>query len=447
MYRFTAPSDSILCSLNALAIMRSLRLGLDCRLEVRFRGSFLRLPLFLLARTLDQARLAAKMLVARQSSSEACMFLSPCSWKPKSRIWEYAQMPYLVGRIALLIFISSISVASAQDNPSPLPSGLRSARIFGTVTYSDGRRPARNATIVAVPSPSKQIGNSSSNASKDIRGYSDLNGNYSLEVDGDMEYHVVAGLPGYLSWNDDTQDPNKLHIGVTIQVQATGSSRVDLSLSKGAAIEGNVSYDDGSPATGLVVDLIPVDPISTPFSRGVDPPRETLTDDTGRYRLFGLPFGHYKVMTAVSNRSVEGENQEPLKVYAGSALSERTADTVKLDEGQQQSGVDIVIPLSTLYTVSGTVNAPDGRNATSGFVALETPVDPSDIRHAAVSPSGMFSFSYVPVGQHCLKASHAMYSRSSATNTKLSVDSIKPYCFQLNGDITALSIVTAPPAN
>lgn len=257
----------------------------------------------------------------------------------------------------------------------------------------------------------------------------------------------MAGLPGYLSWKDDTQDSTKLHTGASVRVQPTASSRVDLGLSKGAAIEGTITYDDGSPATGLSVGLIPVDPVSTLFSRGVDPPRETLTDDAGRYRLYGLPSGHYKVMTSVSDRSAAGEKQESLKVYAKSVISERTADTLKLDEGQEQSGVDIVIPLSTLYTVSGNVNAPDGRSALSGTVALETPSDPSDIGHATLSSSGTFSFSYVPAGPHCLKASQVMFVPSIATNSKLSVDSTEPYCFQLNGDATAVSVVTAPPVN
>jgi hypothetical protein len=302
--------------------------------------------------------------------------------------------------------------------------------------------------VIAIPSPqNKQLASSSKSPATEVKGFSDLNGNYSMDVEGSIEYLIVAGLPGYLSWRENTQDPNLLHTGMTVKVQPSGSSRIDLSLSKGAAIEGTISYDDGSPATGLAVDLIPVDPVSALFSRGVDPPQQTLTDDSGHYRIFGLPSGRYKVMTELRDKSALGENQESLKVYADGVISERRANTLKLDEGEQRSGIDIAIPLSSLYTVSGIVSSPDGRDATSGFVALESPSESSESRHAALTSSGSFSFSYVSAGPYCLKASHALYTRSAATSSKQGSDSTKPYCFQLNGDTNNLSLVTGPPTN
>lgn len=51
-----------------------------------------------------------------------------------------------------LLLLSFFLIASAQDSQSASPNKPGSARIFGTVAYSDGHRPARNATIVAEPS-------------------------------------------------------------------------------------------------------------------------------------------------------------------------------------------------------------------------------------------------------------------------------------------------------
>ena len=48
-----------------------------------------------------------------------------------------------------------------------------------------------------------------------------------------------------------------------------------------------------------------------------------------------------------------------LRVYPGDAFRPRDARPVKVEEGENATSVDVDIPLSKLYTLSGTVMRPD----------------------------------------------------------------------------------------
>lgn len=105
------------------------------------------------------------------------------------------------------------------------------------------------------------------------------------------EYSLRAYAPGYLPQNDDK-----------VQVTAGAVVPVDLRLERGGAIEGEVRFDDGTPAhTGAQVarEVAVSVEIKTEEGKFLRSGGAAHTDSTGHYRIDGLPPGSYVVFAAL----------------------------------------------------------------------------------------------------------------------------------------------------
>jgi hypothetical protein len=171
----------------------------------------------------------------------------------------------------------------------------------------------------------------------------------------------------------------------------------DVTLERGAAVSGNITYDDGSPAAGLQV---------TVLSRMRQEGKETwapfkslpgsefrpiYTDDRGIYRISGLPAGKYLVqvnldltlqITYMSHSSTStsssGGHYDILTIYSGSTPRLKDAAGFSLDLGEERPGEDLRIPISKLHTIHGNiVSAHDGHVVNGGQVTLRYADDKS----------------------------------------------------------------------
>jgi hypothetical protein len=256
-----------------------------------------------------------------------------------------------------------------------------------------------------------------------------LDGSFVLDRVPPGAYYVLAQLPGYQSSVSQFSVAERLKADPAmvaalkasapkIVVEAGGSAQIDIRLERGAALSGTVQYDDGSPATGVSPVLLALQDdgkwkeIQLPPAGGAP---AGVTNDRGRYRIFGLSAGQYAVRAALpTSQAVIGVGAGSLAVhlntgdsfvaYSGGAQRQSELKPIKLASGEERDGVDLVFPISGLHSISGHVVAKaDGHAVDGGLVELWYVGDNEKSRSAIVEPDGAFHLNYVPEGKYLLK--------------------------------------------
>jgi hypothetical protein len=252
-----------------------------------------------------------------------------------------------------------------------------------------------------------------------------LDGSYSFAGVKPGTYYIHAIYPGYIDpfsqFTDEdfaSTDPAiraRIAQVPTITVTGTDSAHADLRLVRGAAIDGRILYDDGTPAVGWSLTVIK--------PRSTDDPNEAVaaamapalsmmgigqpskTDDRGLFRIAGLAAGEYALRASLTatptgiSAANMGDAGGPinLAVYTGDTFTRADAKPVKLAAGDEISGVDITIPSHKLHNISGHVIAKsDGHTLNVGQVVLTVKDNPATHVVAAIRDDGSFHFEDLP---------------------------------------------------
>jgi hypothetical protein len=295
--------------------------------------------------------------------------------------------------------------------------------VTGVVTCADTGKPARFATIhlVAVP---KEDAKADGQTPEPESTLTDLDGRFRLEAVEPGQYFALATMEGYLDpergldlrrlnalGNEKEQTLEmakqwKTHL-VEVTVSRHRTAEVSIQVERGAEIDGSVTYDDGSPAIGMHFLLLRKAEKSEWSGVGLALFRgwsiDSKSDGHGHYSLTNLPAGEYKLCASMP---VENEGAAPA-ICLGDTFRRKNATITKLAAGEIVNGADIMIPLSGLHTVSGTVTAlADGHTPTHATVRLLYADDREDARE--LSPNdGAFAFEYVPEGKYILQVTGA----------------------------------------
>jgi hypothetical protein len=145
------------------------------------------------------------------------------------------------------------------------------------------------------------------------------------------------------------------------------------------------------------------------------------TDDLGRFRISGLTPGTYALDVSISttnmtfsNLRLGGASQyssrtgQTLHIYSGNRLNQKDAAPIVITAGEDRADADIVIPLSHLHTVSGTLTAKsDGHALNQGRAILLNRADKSEVQDDWVDADESFSLSFIPEGEYLLQIRHA----------------------------------------
>jgi hypothetical protein len=231
-----------------------------------------------------------------------------------------------------------------------------------------------------------------------------------------------------------------------VKAIAQRTTDVTVTLQRAAEIDGTVSYDDGAPAIGSHFHLYRKTSTGTWSAIGDSPlagwELPAACDSHGRFTISSLPAGEYRVCALLPTASEDNT----LSVCLGNVLRPRDSSTIKVAAGEQRSALEIVVPLSGLHTVSGSVTAvTDGHVIRHGNAQLLYPDDHTSLRSAALDQDGRFSFEFVPEGNYLLHVSGATDAKDDdpATNTAPRyLDKELP--LQVAGDIDNADVVLTP---
>ena len=318
-------------------------------------------------------------------------------------------------------------------------------------------------------------------------------------------YYLHVKAPGYVdSLAQFTQqdlssaDPAiRKHILATVQtITVSGHEHIreDLRLERGASLSGRLLYDDGSPAAGWTVtallkrnaaagpppSILGIDIAQLPIGQKLD---HAVTDDTGRFRIAGLPTGEYveqaTLLTATLDRqpfapiasssgsflSILGGISEMsalrLSIYSGGKIHLRDAQTFSLRAGEERTGPDLTVPLSATHSIQGFLVAQaDGHTLNHGTVQLlgldsDGNPDPNLQFSPPVRPDGSFRFDYIPAPSSFQLVSAGAADASGAGIIKLLGSTIAQHSINRtyapatltvelkDGDLTGLKLAVA----
>lgn len=331
------------------------------------------------------------------------------------------------------------SAAPAETNALP-PTGT----VTGHVYCGDTRRPARLArvTLRAVPDANRSrgrnsdviIGGSSSSTT-------DMDGGFRIAHVRPGRYYVDAFLPGYVSPmsavdrrdlsnpSDAAQERVRSEVQI-VEVTENDSASAEIILERGAAISGVVRFEDGSPASNVLMSVVPVpDGKNTSHSSTQNDLtaesnfyQSSRTDDRGRFRLTGLlpntyllaanvslPSSAYVAPMKMSNgREYYLTRSISTRIYAPSSFHKKDAMKFSVVSGEERNDAEMTLPLSGLHMISGHFAgtlAPDSHGRRS--VALKDNDDPSFTRTAYVEDDGTFKIEEVPDGNYTITAGNS----------------------------------------
>lgn len=319
--------------------------------------------------------------------------------------------------------------------------------VTGQVTCEDTQRPARFANVMLYEVPSSlaplQI-TAATDAKARAAIIREMNSHTLMQVqtgiDGSFaaqdvppgDYYVLASVAGYVQPRyllqaayDAGEDVLRGVIGVpVIHVSADHLAEVGITVSRGAAIEGHLVWDDGTPVNGAYVEAEPTtkDHKNLPqqlsmINMGLGNVI-ALTDDRGHYRISGLPPGEYRVRATLQTNShftmmngrAGGASMagDSLLVYAPDAFRRKDAKPVKLIAGEEHGDEDITFNISGTHTVSGRVTSAEDHHAIkAAWVQLRDETDMTFARGTRVDEDGNFSVTFVPPGTYALNVGGA----------------------------------------
>ncbi|MGA3373021.1 MAG: carboxypeptidase-like regulatory domain-containing protein [Terracidiphilus sp.] len=315
--------------------------------------------------------------------------------------------------------------------------------VTGIVLCADTGKPARFATVTLTAAPKKDA---KTDADKDENSgpgdplpateatVTDLDGRFRLEAVEPGRYYAFATLEGYLEPKmgiDPTRfgekaslqerirnaiDQWKSHL-VEVRVSVHSTSEVALQIERAAEITGSVTYDDGSPAIGIFIQIFHKTEKGSLAKVGLSLNSDwdrAVSDSHGHFSVTNLAAGEYTICAKLPYESEDSS----FRVFLGNTFRRKNAKTVKVQAGEVSGGADIEIPLSGLHTVAGTVSAlADSHALKDAAVRLLYADDREIVREAKALDDGSFSFSYVPEDKYILQVSGAQDPEQKASET------------------------------
>ncbi len=313
----------------------------------------------------------------------------------------------------------------SPESAGPGAAPRSNASIVGHVLTPDSNSPVRAADVVAVSRNGRRLSTTT-----------DENGAYQLERLPEGDWQVTASKGGYVTWQFGQRRPYQTPPPIALKQGERFTA--DIPLTRGGAISGRVYDASGDSLSGLQVRVYRATmEQGTRRLKTVGVP--DMTDDTGAYRVYGLPPGDYYVAASLRVAPLDSIVETTYApTYFPGAGSLADAQRIKLGLGAEASAT---FPLLSLRAarISGTVLNGAGSPA-DAFLNLVSEGSELGVPAAAggvTRSDGTFTLADVSPGRYVLKATLRGDGPDESASLPLVVD---------GDEVTGVTLVTGRPA-
>jgi hypothetical protein len=256
--------------------------------------------------------------------------------------------------IALALVLGPWFISVPAQTPGPPKASKPTGSISGRVTYKE-----KGLSGIGVTS---RRTNQSNPFDTLPRATTDQEGNYKISNLDPGTYEVRTILSAYVISDNDTGAGRPV-----IVMEGEIIEEINFSMIKGGVITGRITDADGGPVIQQQVRFFWAEPADTRVVGQSSRPRvnypvsNSVTDDRGIYRIFGLRAGRYQVSTGRSETTIGPPSSPPgrityKEVFYPDATEQAKAAVLEVNEGSETTNIDIVVgrPLQT-YSASGRI--------------------------------------------------------------------------------------------
>jgi protocatechuate 3,4-dioxygenase beta subunit len=200
--------------------------------------------------------------------------------------------------------------------------------------------------------------------------------------------------------------PNDVQFGRRFDLAANSTETVNLQMARWSTLSGTITDENGDPIQGVGVEVLAVQ-YDAGRRRLVPAGPSRLTDDLGKYRLYGLAAGTYLVSAAVGHVSTDDLPGYGRAYFPGTP-NPAEAQYVSVGLAQDIGFVDFAMPRTRTARVTGIVLGPRGERSAPGSLTLAPSQHSSSVIGvtvgARIAPDGSFVFPNVPRGEYVIQA-------------------------------------------
>ena len=256
--------------------------------------------------------------------------------------------------LALALVLGASVLNMPAQTPGPPKASKPTGSISGRVTYKDKGLSGIGVALRRTNQPNP--------FETQPRATTDQDGNYKISNLDQGTYEVQTNPSAYV-----VPDENLGSGRPVIVMEGDNIEGINFSMVKGSVITGRITDADGRPVIQQQVRLFRAEPPNTRVVAQPSRPRvnypvtNSVTDDRGIYRIFGLRAGRYQVSTGRSETTIGPPSSLPGRityneVFYPDAADQAKAAVLEVGEGSETTNIDIVVglPLQT-YSVRGRI--------------------------------------------------------------------------------------------
>jgi len=309
----------------------------------------------------------------------------------------------------LMVLIAATAAAAQPRRTRPQRIDPLTSSIEGRVTTADTGAPIRGAEVrLSIDGRFSRLATT------------DAEGRYEMRHLPAGDYRLIVSKAGFITLEYGQRRP--FESASTIPLGEGQRATANIVLIRGGAIVGRITDPFGEPSVGTRVQVL--------RNRAEDGARRLVpvgvadqTDDTGAFRIYGLPPGDYFV--TASTGLVDAVKRDPPVYYPGT-LTFAEAQPITLAAGGEASADFQIVESARGATVSGVVLTSTGSPAARAMIGLwpnsysaRQNAPGSAMLRGDAGPDGTFSIQNVPPGSYTLTAMGAISEFSAGAAAAL----------------------------